>query len=71
MIYNSDFIKLFSTIYNFDGISIACADYKELCDIPELDLVCVTSPNRYHLSAVKYAMENLKPFTLYTLLAGL
>lgn len=42
------------------GISIACADYKELCDIPELDLVCVTSPNRYHLSAVKYAMENEK-----------
>lgn len=42
------------------SIPIACADYKELCNIPEIDLVCVTSPNRYHLSAVKYAMEKDK-----------
>ncbi len=41
-------------------IPIACGDYKELCDIPEIDLVCVTSPNRYHCSAVKYAIEKGK-----------
>lgn len=42
------------------SIPIACADYKKLCDIPEIDLVCVTSPNRYHLPAVKYAIEKGK-----------
>lgn len=47
----------FAEKYN---IPIACANYKELCDIGEIDLVCVTSPNRYHLSAVKYAMEKEK-----------
>jgi len=42
------------------SIPIACADYKELCDIAEIDLVCVTSPNRHHLSAVKYAIKREK-----------
>jgi predicted dehydrogenase len=42
------------------AIPIACANYKELCDIPEIDLVCVTSPNRYHFDAVKYAIEKEK-----------
>ena len=41
-------------------IPIACADYKELCDIPEIDLVCVTSPNRFHCAAVKYAITKGK-----------
>lgn len=41
-------------------IPIACADYKELCDIESIDLVCVTSPNRFHLPAVKYAMKKGK-----------
>lgn len=41
-------------------IPIACADYKEICDINEIDLICVTSPNRYHLQAVKYAMKKNK-----------
>lgn len=47
----------FAKQYN---IPIACADYKELCDIESIDLVCVTSPNRFHLPAVKYAMEKEK-----------
>jgi len=38
-------------------IPVACADYKELCDIPEIDLVCVTPPNRFHFDAVKYAID--------------
>lgn len=42
------------------SIPIACADYKELCNIDEIDLVCVTTPNRYHFSAVRYAMEKGK-----------
>lgn len=45
---------------NKNNIPIACADYKELCDIPEIDLVCITSPNRYHAPAVKYALEKGK-----------
>lgn len=47
----------FAERYN---IPIACADYKELCDISEIDLVCVTSPNKYHFPAVKYAIEKGK-----------
>ncbi len=43
-----------------NNIPIACADYKELCDISDIDLVCVTSPNRFHLEATKYAMEKNK-----------
>lgn len=42
------------------NIPIACADYKELCDLEELDLVCVTTPNRYHIEAVKYAISKGK-----------
>lgn len=42
------------------GIPIACADYKELCDLEEIDLVCITSPNRYHLEAAKYAISKEK-----------
>ena len=41
-------------------IPIACKDYKELCDIPDIDLVCVTSPNRYHMEATLYAIEKGK-----------
>ena len=49
--------EYFAKQYN---IPIACKDYKELCDIPDLDLVCVTSPNRYHFAATKYAMSKKK-----------
>lgn len=39
------------------NIPRACADYKELCDMADIDLVCVTAPNRYHVEMVKYAMK--------------
>lgn len=42
------------------NIPIACADYKELCDLAEVDLVCVTTPNRLHLAATKYAISKNK-----------
>ena len=42
------------------GISVACIDYKELCDNQEIDLICVTSPNRFHCDAVKYAVKKEK-----------
>jgi predicted dehydrogenase len=41
-------------------IPLACADYKELCDLEEIDLVCVCSPNKYHFETVKYAMAKGK-----------
>lgn len=47
----------FAQKYN---IPIACANYKELCDIEEIDLVCVCSPNKYHYEAVKYAIQKGK-----------
>lgn len=47
----------FANKYN---IPIACKDYKELCDIDDLDLVCVCSPNKYHYEAMKYAIEKGK-----------
>lgn len=31
-------------------------DYKSLIDLPEVDLVCVASPNSYHFEHVAYAM---------------
>lgn len=39
-----------------NDIPIACANYKELCDMPEIDLVCVCPPNKYHADVVKYAI---------------
>ena len=46
--------KEFAEKYN---ISRACANYKELCDMEDIDLVCVTAPNKYHIDMVKYAMK--------------
>lgn len=40
-----------------NSIPHACADYKELCDIEDLDLICVTTPNRYHYEMVSYALK--------------
>lgn len=37
-----------------------CSTYKELCDIDEIDLVCICSPNQYHYETVKYALEKGK-----------
>lgn len=39
------------------NIPLACADYKELCDMKDIDLVCVTAPNKFHVEMVKYAMK--------------
>jgi len=41
-------------------IPIACEGYKELCEIPELDLVCITSPNRFHCDSAMYAIAKNK-----------
>ena len=49
--------KQFADEYN---IPIACADYKELCDIEDLDLVCITTPNKFHNEMLKYAMSKNK-----------
>lgn len=38
------------------NIPIACENYKELCNINDIDLVCVCSPNPYHYDAMKYAI---------------
>lgn len=43
----------FAKEYN---IPVACADYKELCNIKELDLVCITAPNKYHKEMICYAV---------------
>lgn len=37
-------------------IPVACSDYKELCEMDELDLVCITTPNKFHLEMLKYAV---------------
>ena len=42
------------------NIPVPCSDYKELCDIPEIDLVCITSPNRFHYDATEYAISKNK-----------
>lgn len=41
-------------------IPTACADYMELCDRDDIDLVCVCSPNKYHYETVKYALSKGK-----------
>ena len=41
-------------------IPYACSSYMELCELSDIDLVCVTAPNKYHLEMVKYAMKNKK-----------
>lgn len=38
-------------------IPVACADYRELCDIDSLDLVCITAPNKFHKEMLKYAIS--------------
>ncbi len=53
LIRSQEFAKEFN-------IPIAYANYNALCDNPDIDLVCVTSPNRYHCDAVKYAIGKRK-----------
>ena len=49
--------KEFAKEYN---IPVACADYKELCDISDIDLVCITAPNKFHMDMLKYAVSKHK-----------
>ncbi|MCI8362812.1 MAG: Gfo/Idh/MocA family oxidoreductase [Clostridia bacterium] len=49
--------KEFAEKYN---IPVACSDYKELCDIEELDLVCITAPNKFHKEMIDYAIKKNK-----------
>lgn len=46
------------------GISKYCEDYKELINIEELDLVCITSPNIYHYEQARYCIEKGKNMLL-------
>lgn len=49
--------KMFSEEYK---IPIACSDYKELCNLDELDLICITAPNKYHKEMLLYAISQNK-----------
>lgn len=49
----------FAKKYN---IPFAYASYKELCNDPNIDLVCITSPNVFHFDSVRYAIESKKHF---------
>ena len=49
--------KQYADEYN---IPVACTDYKELCDIEDLDLVCITTPNKFHKEMLKYAISKNK-----------
>lgn len=49
--------KEFAKEYN---IPVACSDYKELCDLEGLDLICITAPNKFHKEMLKYAISKNK-----------
>lgn len=42
------------------GIPEAFGDYKELCELPDLDLICVASPNIYHYEQAICVMKRNK-----------
>lgn len=48
--------KEFANEYN---IPVACASYKELCDM-DLDLICITAPNKFHKEMLEYAISKNK-----------
>lgn len=45
-------------------IKIACKDYKELIDLKDIDLVCITAPNKYHFEYAKYCINSNKNMIL-------
>lgn len=45
-------------------VSIACKNYKELIDLKEIDLVCITAPNKYHFEYAKYCINSNKNMIL-------
>lgn len=47
-----------------NNIKIACKDYKELIDLENLDLVCITAPSKYHYEYAKYCINNNKNMIL-------
>lgn len=47
-----------------NNIEIACKDYKELINLKNLDLVCITAPNKYHYEYAKYCIESNKNMIL-------
>lgn len=47
-----------------NDIKIACKDYKELIDLEDLDLVCITAPNKYHYEYAKYCINSNKNMIL-------
>lgn len=47
-----------------NSIKIACKDYKELIDLEDLDLVCITAPNKYHYEYAKYCISANKNMIL-------
>ena len=46
--------KEFASEYD---IPVACSDYKELCDMDELDLICITAPNKFHKEMLEYTVS--------------
>lgn len=46
--------KEFAEKYN---IPVACNDYKVLCDMDDIDLVCITAPNNFHKEMLEYAIK--------------
>lgn len=40
------------------GIEFACSSAEELCSLTELDLICVASPNSYHLEHATVALKS-------------
>src|SRR6266851_5013973 len=42
------------------GIPKAFGDYRKLCDLPEVDLICATAPTLYHYEHVLYAVQQGK-----------
>ena len=40
-----------------NGIKNACENYKELIDLKDVDLVCITAPIKYHYEYAKYCIE--------------
>ena len=47
-----------------NDIDIACRDYKELIDLKDIDLVCITAPNKYHYEFAKYCLNSNKNMIL-------
>ena len=45
-------------------IKKACKDYKELIDLKDIDLVCITAPNKYHFEYAKYCIKAKKHMIL-------